>query len=471
MNKIGKKLFGYFFLVMIFFSVVVFTGYYGILKYQLIGHHEEELVDKTEIITRQLEEFCCTDGQVGKGAYLKYLDDITLAEVYVIRKDGEPFTCGKNPDSEKQASAKVKMYANQVFSTEKSILERVKNENGKSILYVAEPVFEEGELISALVMVDTFKMEWDNFVVPMLVLLFCLLLAITVSIFLIVFLVKRFMKPIHRIGFVTKELANGNYQAKVGIYDNNEIGILAKETDILAEKLDVAQRKSERMNKMQKDYITNLSHELRTPVAVIRSSLEAIKDGMVAPEEVLDYQNQILTETVSLQRLINDMLELSRLENEDFPIEKDTMNLYEALEDSIRSVRLLANDHNIEIEYSRKGEEWLIDGDYGRIRQMFIIVLENAVKYSKNDTKIQIEVYEKERECFVSVQDEGCGISKEDQEMIFEKFYRTSDMKKTGTGLGLVIMKNIAKRHDIDFRLTSEVGKGTKILFIIPCYI
>lgn len=185
----------------------------------------------------------------------------------------------------------------------------------------------------------------------------------------------------------------------------------------------------------------------------------------------MDYQNQILTETVSLQRLINDMLELSRLENEDFPIEKDTMNLYEALEDSIRSVRLLANDHNIEIEYSRKGEEWLIDGDYGRIRQMFIIVLENAVKYSKNDTKIQIEVYEKERECFVSVQDEGCGISKEDQEMIFEKFYRTSDMKKTGTGLGLVIMKNIAKRHDIDFRLTSEVGKGTKILFIIPCYI
>ena len=109
MNKIGKKLFGYFFLVMIFFSVVVFTGYYGILKYQLIGHHEEELVDKAEIIKRQLEEFCCTDGQVGKGAYLKYLDDITLAEVYVIRKDGEPFTCGKNPDSEKQASAKVKM--------------------------------------------------------------------------------------------------------------------------------------------------------------------------------------------------------------------------------------------------------------------------------------------------------------------------------------------------------------------------
>ena len=147
------------------------------------------------------------------------------------------------------------------------------------------------------------------------------------------------------------------------------------------------------------------------------------------------------------------------------------MNLYEALEDSIRSVRFLANEHNIEIEYNRKGQEWLIEGDYGRIRQMFIIVLENAVKYSADDTKIHIEVHEKGRECFVSIQDEGCGISKEDQEFVFEKFYRTFDVKKNGTGLGLVIMKNIAKRHKIDFRLTSEVGKGTKILFIIPCHI
>lgn len=471
MNKIGKKLFGYFFLVLIFFSAVVFTGYYGILKYQLAAHHEQELLDKAEIIKGQLEEFCCTDGQVGKGAYLKYLDDITLAEVYVIRKDGEPFTCGKNPNSEKKASSIVQGYAEQVFETEKPVLEKVKNEEGKNILYAAEPVFENGELVSALVMVDSFEMERENLIFPLLVLLVCLILAIILSIFLILFLVKRFMKPIHKIAFVTKELANGNYQTKVGSYEDNEIGVLAKETDILAEKLDESRKESERMHKMQKDYISNISHELRTPVAVIRSSLEAIKDGMVEEGEMPVYQDQILAETVSLQRLINDMLELSRLENEDFPIEKDVMNLYEALEDSIRSVRLLAKEHRIEIEYNHKGETWMIDGDYGRIRQMFIIVLENAVKYSQDNTKIKIDAVEKGRECFVSVQDQGCGIAKEDQELIFEKFYRTSNVKRTGTGLGLVIMKNIAKRHSIDFRLTSEIGKGTKILFIITGHI
>lgn len=127
-------------------------------------------------------------------------------------------------------------------------------------------------------------------------------------------------------------MTHGNYQAKTEVYDKDEIGVLAKETDILTEKLE----------QMQKDYIANISHELRTPITVIRSSWEAICDRVVSGDKLQEYQEQILKESISLQRLVDDMLELSRLQNQDFPIEKSERDLLMVLDDALRTTRIMA---------------------------------------------------------------------------------------------------------------------------------
>ena len=224
------------------------------------------------------------------------------------------------------------------------------------------------------------------------------------------------------------------------------------------------------MEQMQKDYIANLSHELRTPVTVIRSSMEALYDGMVPEKKVKEYQKQMLSETISLQRLINDMLELSRLENKDFPISRELLDLRTVLEDASRSVRMLAREKRIQVNLAIPEEELPFEDDYGRLKQMFLAVFDNSVKYSEPDKTIQVQITVKSDDYYIVIEDEGCGIARDKIPNIFDKFYRLSKESVPGTGLGMVIVKSIADRHQIDIRIQSEEGKGTKITFIVPVY-
>lgn len=465
MNKITKKLFFYFSIVSLAFSIVVFSGFCGILRYYMIEHHIEEMEETAMAVKKQLE-WMYSEGTIeGRGAYIKYLNDVALAEVYVIPADGSSFTCGRNPDSEKRATKEVQEFADTIFGTGRYRQLRMEESDA---VYTGVPVEENGEITAAVVLVDHVGIDRKSFILSVSVLFGCLSAAILFSGILSVFLAKRFMKPIQKIAFATKELAGGNYQIRTDVYDDNEIGILARETDILAQKLDYASKESERMNRMQKEYIANISHELRTPVAVLRGSVEALCDDVVPKDQIGDYEKQMLAETISLQRLVNDMLELSRLENEEFPIEKEEIDLLLVLTDAIRSVRVIAGEKKIQVHYEKIEEEWELEGDYGRLRQMFLIVLENAVKYSEEKTNVWVRAVKKSENYYISIEDEGCGIKEEEQEFIFDKFYRSSHRKAAGTGLGMAIAKKIADWHNISIRLHSVCGQGTKITFIVP---
>lgn len=465
MNKITKKLFRYYLIIAVCLSATVFIGFCGVLRYYMIHHHLEEIQDQIKSVKKQLEWMLCEDSAQGRGAYLKYLEDVTLADIYVINKDGSPFTCGKNPDSEKTPPDEVQEFADTIFASEE--YEQQKQENS-DILYAGMPVEIQGEVTAVIVFVDTLKIDRKSFFISATILLVCLLFSLILSAILAAFLANRFMHPIQKIATSVQEMIHGNYQVKTDVYDKNEIGILAKETDILAEKLDTADKDRERMQQMQKNYITNISHELRTPVTMLRSSIEALHDGMVPEDKIGDYQEQILTETISLQRLINDMLELSRLENEDFPIEKESVDLIIILEDAIRTMRFIAGKRNIQIHYQNTEQEWPFIGDYGRLRQMFIAVLDNAVKYSDDGKNIWVEAFTKANHYYISIRDEGCGIPEDKQKLIFNKFYRSSYERTSGTGLGMAITKSIADRHHIEIRLHSIYKKETKLTFIIP---
>lgn len=473
MNQITKKLFLYFMLVASVLTIIVFTGFYGIFRYYSFRHHENELQMRAETIQSRLEVFMnsCV-GTQELGAYVKVLDDISMADAYFITRDGKSFTCPCSCNStvaiEKEPNESIKEFADEIFLSGQYTTKKFRKETGTTILYVGIPVKESGKTTAIVAIVDTFDIDQGSFWLSVGVLSACLFLAFVFSILLSSVLTRRFMTPIHKIAGTISELAKGNYQAHTEVYDNSEIGILAQETDMLAEKLAYASKEEERLEQIQKEYITNISHELRTPVTVLRSSIEALYEGVVPEEKIKSYEKQMLVETISLQRLIHDMLELSRLENEEFLIEKEETDLLAALQDAVRSISLIAGKRNITIHREERNEEWMIIGDYGRLRQMFLIVLDNAVKYSENGRGVWIETRDKKEHYYVAIRDEGCGIPDEKQRFIFDKFYRSFGDKTNGTGLGLAIMKNIAKHHGIEIRLYSEEGKGSKFSFIIP---
>ena len=473
MNKITKKLFFYFSIISAVLAATVFVGFYGIFRYYSYQHHERELQLRAELIKEKLEDYIsdCTANQE-LSAYLKVLDDISLADAYFISRDGQEFTCSCTCNTtvkiEKKPTQEVETFAEKIFKCGEYTQIKKKDKRNNTVIYVGIPVKEQGETTAVVVMRDTFDMDQGSFLIAIIVLLLCLLFALLLSLFLSGIMARHFMVPIQKIAMATAELANGNYQIKTDVYDKNEIGELAKKTDILAQKLDATNKEREQMKQMQRDYIANISHELRTPVTVIRSSIEALNDGMIPEDKVKEYQKQMLVETISLQRLINDMLDLSRLENEDFPIEMEALDLGFVLEDAVRSIRMIARQKDINVNYRSVEEEWPFKGDYGRLRQMFLTVLENAVKYSDEGKEIWIETTKKVDAYYISIKDEGCGISKESLPFIFNKFYRSSRGQTEGTGLGMAIAKSIADRHDISIRIHSVEGEGSKVTFIVP---
>ncbi len=501
MNKMTAKLFRYFTALLAFFAVTAFTGFLGVFRYFTYQHLENELKARAGVIAGQLEQFldasAAARGQ-GRGAYLRFVDDIAMADVYIMDGKGKPFTYGRHgsrenmpgqevPEQEvpgqevseqevpgREVSGqevpeqKVLEFAARVFSSGRYEHDRQKSEDGTRIFYAGMPVYQSGQVLAAVVIRNTAGMHQESYVLAVTILAACLVLALLLSGMLSLFLSRRFIYPIHQIAHTIRELAGGNYQVQAEVHDRTELGRLAMETGLLAEKLEAARQESSRMEQMQKNYISNISHELRTPVTVIRSSLEAVCDGVVTGSKAREYERQMLKECISLQRLVNDMLELSRLQNNDFPIEKESMNLFLALDDAVRAVRVLAKEKSICIRYEKELDIHWIEGDYGRLRQMFLITLDNAIQYSPQGSMVCVSAAKKHGQLSVTIQDSGCGIPPQDLEHIFERFYRSANSRAKGSGLGLAILKSIADRHGITVSVESTLQKGTTLVFHIP---
>lgn len=472
MHKITKKLFGYFSVLLVFFTVTAFIGFLEVFRYFTCQQLENELKARADAITQQLEQFLDPSGPQGRGqgrgAYLRFVNDIAMTDTYILDMQGKPFTFGKNGAVGNTPPDDVLRFSADVFSSGRYEHIRQKTADGSQVFYAGVPVMRDGTVLLAVILRDTADIHQDSYWLAVTILGSCMALTLVLSAVLSIFLSRRFIRPIQQIAFATKELARGNYQIQTNVQDKTELGELAEQTDLLAGRLEAARQESSRLEQMQKDYISNLSHELRTPVTVIRSSLEALCDGVVSGEKAQEYERQMLAECISLQRLVNDMLELSRLQNKDFPIEKEHMELTMALEDAIRAVRVLAKEKSVNIHYEKEPEGFFIEGDYGRLRQMFLAALDNAVKYSAQGARIEVQTKNQPDFFTVFIQDHGCGIPAQDLEHIFERFYRSGQKHIKGSGLGLAIMKNIGERHGIDIRLESVYQQGTKVCFTVP---
>ncbi len=271
---------------------------------------------------------------------------------------------------------------------------------------------------------------------------------------------RSFTRPIEKMNGVAKELAKGNYSIKTGVADKNELGELAATLDALAVQLKDASEESARLENMRRDFIANVSHELRTPVTVIRGSLEALVDGVVSsPNDVAEYQDQMLKETIHLQRLVNDLLELSRLQTVGFKIESEPFDVKEAAAEAARAIQKTAAAKNVLIKVERTDGQKIIQGDGGRVRQMFMTILDNAVKFSPEGGEVVMRIGDSE----IAVIDGGSGISAEDLPHVFERFKKESSARnKEGSGLGLAIAREIAARHNFHLSAQSPVAQDPK---------
>ena len=201
-------------------------------------------------------------------------------------------------------------------------------------------------------------------------------------------------------------------------------------------------------------------------MTVVRGSLEALRDKVVTePADVERYYDTMYDETLFLQRLINDLLDLSRLQNVDFPIDKEPLNFCEVVQSAVRSARHLAREKNITLECELDTPMYKMTGDFGRLNQMLMIFLDNAVKFSPENSSVEVKLINRR----LTITDHGPGIKREDLLHVFDRFYKTrGENNKSGSGLGLAIAREIAERHVIVAIMLSEYGKGATAVLELP---
>lgn len=227
---------------------------------------------------------------------------------------------------------------------------------------------------------------------------------------------------------------------------------------------DFINRAEEEIVKMRKEFSANVSHELKTPLTSISGYAEIMKSGMVNREDMIVFSERIYKEASRMIALIDDIIKLSKLDEDSVEVEWQDVNLYELCEDIVERLTMSARKRDVSVELG--GESVVYYGVKQMLDEMIFNLCENAIKYNVPEGKVLLWVGNTPEGVKIIVQDTGIGIPKDQQERIFERFYRVdkSHSKETGgTGLGLSIVKHGAIFHHAQIRVDSEVGKGTKM--------
>ncbi len=408
---------------------------------------------------------------------MRMIENIAMAEVWIVDAKTGNIVQGRN--DKEQSFSYLKLPPNAEETIKKAIAgETTTTENfneflNENSITVAVPIKNKNTIEGVVLLHSPVKYMSSALESGIYTLIFSILAALILASISAVWLSISFIKPLNKIRDATTELAQGNYEVTTDVNQSDEIGELAQSIDKLALQLDKSSKESERFEKMRQNFIANISHELRTPITVIRGSMEAICDGIISePEQLKEYNEQILSDSVHLQRLVNDLIDLTKLQNTDFSIDKSRINLFEIVNDAIRSMKQISAKKNIKINFiaenNERFENYLFIGDYQRIRQMIIIILDNAIKFSNKNQKIDIFLQKKDGKYELKIADNGKGIDPENIGEIFNRYHKSNtEENKNGMGLGLAIAKEIALRHNIKIFVESEPNIKTIFTFLI----
>jgi signal transduction histidine kinase len=304
------------------------------------------------------------------------------------------------------------------------------------------------------------------------------------AVLLSVLLARRFVRPIKRMQVAAEAIGGGAYEERIELNRRDELGTLAGALNGMAASLQelisglerkVAERTRELevASKHKNDFLASMSHELRTPLNAIVGFSQVLHERLFGElnEKQEEYLDDILSSANHLLSLINDILDLSKVEAGQVELELATFSLREALERGMVMVREKATEHGVGLELKLDPSVDLVEGDERRIRQVVFNLLSNAVKFTPEGGNIEVSSAREDGEVRIAVKDTGPGIAGEDQERIFEEFQQAHTVdgeRPEGTGLGLALSRRLVELHGGRIWVESEVGEGSVFTFTLP---
>ena len=307
---------------------------------------------------------------------------------------------------------------------------------------------------------EDLKIECDQYLTPVYITV-CVIFGLS-FLFLIGlhFLIYR---PLRQITEAATQYASGNLEYEIPVTTQDEIGYLSASLNYMSRQL-------KDMEDYQKKFVANVSHDFRSPLTSIKGYLEAMADGTIPVEMQDRYFKILLFETERLTDLTADLLTLNEFDTKNLLLDYSDFDIHEVIKNTATSFEGTCKQKRISIELLFAAKRLVVHGDKGKITQVLYNLLDNAIKFSSNDSEITIETTERNGKVLISVKDHGIGIPKKSITKIWDRFYK-SDLSrgkdKKGTGLGLAIVKEIIQAHNENINVISTEGVGTEFVFTL----
>lgn len=403
--------------------------------------------------------------------FLKSVESISNSNdmfIYVVSYDGKTMYFKPSGDA-----TSAQYYSDQIKAVNEAML---KNNNESAYLRIKNPddskdVLAYGSVLTAKgkspMLVYIFSPLWPvSSTIDILTnqLVYVTFISLLVACLISFYLSIRITRPIRTITRSAERLGQGEY----GIVFR---GGHYTEINNLADTLTQASIDLEKSDMLQKDLIANVSHDLRTPLTMIKSYAEMIRDlSGDNPEKRDQHLQVIIDETDRLNSLVGDLLSISRMQSGKMVLERSNFNLTQAAESIINTYKIMEIEEGYKLNFNCK-VNFIVNGDEEKIKQVISNLFTNAIKFAGKDKTVNVTLKRHGKYVLCKIEDHGVGIAKEEQDHVWERYYRaSSNMARPaeGSGLGLSIVKEILTLHKADFGVDSTEGKGTTFWFELP---
>ena len=335
------------------------------------------------------------------------------------------------------------------------------NRNGENLycVTVASPS-QSGDILALRLMASLEPT--DSIIMQLSLVYIAIGLAIVVFVLLsnLIFL-HSIMKPVAEVEKTARRIAGGDLDARIENKYKDEMGDLCDIINYMADELSQSEN-------MKNEFISSVSHELRTPLTAIRGWSETLADDVNCNKSMRQKGLKVIVnETERLSSIVEDLLDFSKIQSGRFSIKKEKMDILAELEEAILTFSERAKREGINIEYNEPQIFSPIIGDRNRIRQVFVNILDNAIKYSEPGSTVRVTAGEEYGMIYIAFEDEGCGISPEDLPKIKKKFFKANHTRR-GSGIGLAVVDEIVAMLGGNFEIKSQLGVGTTVTVSFP---
>lgn len=332
-------------------------------------------------------------------------------------------------------------------------------DGSENIIAVTVMITQPSSGYGALRLVASLKAVDNQLSVIMLTALGISAVIMLFVVFTGMYFVKSICVPLGQISSTAKKFAKGDFSERLPINSNDEVGLLSRAFNDMANEL-------ENSEQIKNDFISSVSHELRTPLTAIKGWSETLALGY-DPETFSKGMKVITGETERLENMVEELLDFSRIQSGHFTLQLSTIDVIAELEDAILIYNDKAKKESIALSYNEPEFMCAVMGDKSRLRQVFINIIDNAVKYTEPGGSVDIVADKNDKSVIITVSDTGCGIAPEDLSKVKQKFYKANSTKR-GSGIGLAVADEIITMHGGLMEIDSVLDKGTTITITLP---